>query len=262
VAGAPPNLLALEAYAKVIQSPPTARQPSVDFVAFLGPDQNCTGQAKCGGTVLGISAIDPDKKPTLDTSNLEDIILAGSSEVHNALQGHPTASVDDIGSVRSKLVVIGAAPVNEGPGNTGPVIGAVVVGKIVNTSLLQSLPLPGARGGSRWSAATESCSRAPCRERPSWCVPGRVRSSPKLWNRAGWSRTRRPWRTPVTTWRPSPSHAATGFGCGALLVSEQQTLAATQQQVATNIFLGALAATLFARGGGLDLRLPHHAAHP
>src|SRR5438552_1604485 len=146
VAGAPPNLLALQAYAKVIQNPPTAREQSVDVVAFLGPDENCTGQAKCGGTVLGISATDPDSKPTLDASNLEDIILAGSSEVHNALQGHPTASVDDIGSTKSKLAVIGAAPVYEGVANSGPVIGVVVMGKIVNASLLQTVPLPGTAG--------------------------------------------------------------------------------------------------------------------
>ncbi|HEX9314175.1 MAG TPA: hypothetical protein VGA71_02025, partial [Actinomycetota bacterium] len=146
VAAAPPNLLALQAYARVIQHPPGPSQQPVDFVAFLGPDQNCTGQAKCGGAMLGLSATDADNKPTLNTSNLEDIILAGSAEVHNALQGHPSASVDDIGSVRSKLVVVAAAPVYQDIVNSGPVIGSVVVGKVVNTSLLQSVPLPGTAG--------------------------------------------------------------------------------------------------------------------
>src|SRR6266480_148636 len=230
VAGAPPNLLALQAYAKVIQNPPTAREQSVDFVAFLGPDENCTGQAKCGGTVLGISATGPDSKPTLDASNLEDIILAGSSEVHNALQGHPTASVDDIGSVKSKLVVIGAAPVNDGPGNTGPVIGVVVVGKIVNSSLLRTLPLPGAAGvtvvgshgellGSTMPGAAELV-----RSRQSQIVSQTVQQGRVVPDEASVGNGR-------YYVAAVPIARSDGVRVGALLVSEQQTLAATQQQV-------------------------------
>ena len=247
VAAAPPNLLALQAYAKVIQTPPGPSQQSVDFVAFLGPDQTCTGQAKCGGTMLGLSATDANNKPTLDSSNLEDIILTGSFEVHNALQGHPTASVDDIGSVKSKLVVIGAAPVYQDVVNTGPVIGAVVVGKIVNTSLLQTVPLPGSAGvtvigshgellGSTMPGAAELV-----RPRQSRIVSQTVQQGRVVPDEASVASAR-------YYVAAVPIARSDGVRVGALLVSEQQTLAATQQQVAKTIFLGALAATLFAVG--------------
>jgi two-component system phosphate regulon sensor histidine kinase PhoR len=245
--GADANRFALDTYARLIQVPVTGTVQSIDFVAFLGPDPKCAGQATCAGTVLGHSEAGPDGKPTLDI--VEQINLAGSVEVRTALQGQPAASVDDIGSARSKLAVIGAAPVFAPTVGTAPapVIGVVAVGRLVNGSLLQTLPLPapaaatviGSRGeilGSTLEAADR-------------VVPPRASLILSHTVQQG------------STFKDEVSVSNTGYylvavpivrtdhvRVGALMVSERQTLAATQQQVAKTIFLGAMAATLFAVG--------------
>src|SRR3989440_1134790 len=106
-----------------------------DFLAFFSADRQYLGLSATAG---------PGKPPNLDESDV--VTLSGSAEVRTALQGKATYSVDDIGLGHSKLALIGAAPVFApapgGSGSSNTVVGAVALGQIINTSVLQALQLP------------------------------------------------------------------------------------------------------------------------
>jgi PAS domain S-box-containing protein len=222
------------------QQPPTSTV-GVDFVLALTPQAACQGQPQCGGTILG-SGVGSANGQGID--DLEGLVIAGSPEVRWALQGVQSASVDDIGASKSKLAVIGAVPVKSGLS----VIGAVVAGRIVNRSFLESLPLPGkvpvtvigANGELLGSSLDRGADKLLAEQQSDILVRaiqqgGVVKKEATVGSKSYY----------VVT---GPLLRSDGKRVGAVMISQEQTLAATQEQVAKTIFLGALAATLFAVG--------------
>ncbi len=234
----------LNFYAKYIQQPP-GFPPSADLVAFLTPDPNCAGKLGCGGTIVGLSAAGTQPgQVNLDDSNLEEINLAGSAEVRSALQNKAATSVDDLGATRSKLVVIGAAPVLDAHSQ---VVGAVVVGRIINTSFLKGLALPGAVPvtviGSHGELLGSTLPGADdiVRSLGGRIVASVVQQGTILQAEATAAKT--PYYVAVAPIAPEGHRRL-----GAVMVSQPQTLADTQRNISQTLFLGALAATLVAVG--------------
>ena len=225
-------------------SSPTSAVP-VDFLVALTPQVGCQGQPQCGGTILGLSARTVSGKKMLDESNLEELNIAGSAEVKAALQGLKAGSLDDIGSQTSKLVVMGAVPVLDA--NTQKVIGAVVAGRVVNTSFLQSLPLPGGvpvtvlgAHGELLGSTLPGIGSIVDKQRPDILGTavqqgGLVEKEATIGSRSYY----------VVT---GPLPRGDGTRVGAVMISQEQTLAQAQKNISQTLFLGALAATLFAVG--------------
>jgi PAS domain S-box-containing protein len=227
------------------QQPPTSTV-GVDFVFALTPQAACQGQPQCGGTILGSAVAAVNGQSAVN--DLEGLVIAGSPEARWALQGVQTASVDDIGASKSKLAVMGAVPVWSGPPSSSPVIGAVVAGRIVNKNFLESLPLPGkvpvtvigANGELLGSSLDRGADKLLAEQQSDILARaiqqgGVVRKEATVGSKSYY----------VVT---GPLLRSDGKRVGAVMISQEQTLAATQEQVAKTIFLGALAATLFAVG--------------
>jgi len=195
----------------------------------------------------GVRGVQQGTQPgqvNLDDSNLEEINLAGSAEVRSALQNKAATSVDDLGATRSKLVVIGAAPVLDAHSQ---VVGAVVVGRIINTSFLKGLALPGAVPvtviGSHGELLGSTLPGADdiVRSLGGRIVASVVQQGTILQAEATAAKT--PYYVAVAPIAPEGHRRL-----GAVMVSQPQTLADTQRNISQTLFLGALAATLFAVG--------------
>ncbi|MEA2593370.1 MAG: hypothetical protein QOD62_3201 [Actinomycetota bacterium] len=216
----------------------------VDFVFALTPQATCQGQPQCGGTIL-TSKVGDGNGQSID--DLESLVIAGSPEARWALQGVPTASVDDIGASRSKLVVMGAVPVRSGD-SSSPVIGAVVAGRIVNRGFLESFPLPGkvpvtviGANGELLGSSLDRGADKLLQDQQSDILVRAIQQGGVVKKEA--TVGSKPYY--VVT---GPLLRSDGKRVGAVMISQEQTLGATQEQVAKTIFLGALAATLFAVG--------------
>jgi PAS domain S-box-containing protein len=235
------NKASVETLFGAIQTPTSTNR--VDFLLALTPDPGCQGLPQCGGRILGLSAKGANGQSTLDDSNLEELNIAGSAEVRKALQGEQVASIDDIGSARSKLVILGAVPVKSGT----KVIGAVVAGRIVDTSFLESLPLPGrvpvtviGTHGELLGSTLPGVGAILSKQRAeilSEAVQqgGLVKKEATIGSKSYY----------VVT---GPLPRGDGTRVGAVMISQEQTLAQAQKNISQTLFLGALAATLFAVG--------------
>jgi two-component system sensor histidine kinase VicK len=222
-----------------------------DLVGFFA--RSVTPGGTVSGQIIGFSALNVSGQPNLTAA--EAFILAGSPEVVKALNGQGTYSVDDLGTTQTVLALLAVYPVCAGACTAGSVpVGAVAIGDLVNTHLLSTLPLPGAFRttvvgsdgvvlGSTQPGGGEIVSRAVAPIRQT--VLQRSQRLQLVSSRGQTSYYVA--ASPVLG--PTPSGGTRTVG--ALLVTEPTTPSTTQRTESTTLFLGALAATLFAVGASM-----------
>lgn len=219
---------ALQSVAVLLQA-----QAGADFLVFFGPTGEYLAQSYAG----------PGGSTTLEDT--EAINLAGLTEVRTALAGTAVASVDNVGLTQPKLVLIGAYPVLSP--TTGKLVGAVAIGQIINRSILDLLPVPSGQLisilDSHGRVLASQLAGASQLARPQeGRVAGRVLgagvnvSFHGLVGNAAFDA--------VIT----PLRRTDGSPLAALMLARRATLASTESNVSRYLFLGAMAATLFAVG--------------
>lgn len=227
--------------AQLVQAKSTALQAIAN--APLGP-ANFLAFFDAQRQYLATSFSAPDGSTIFNA--LEALRLAGLPEVQAAVSGTAVASVADVGTGQSRLILIGATPVSL-PGVAMPV-GALVLGQTLDRAALDALsPLP----AGQQATILDSHGRVLVSQLPGSDKVAGLRAGVMSDSVFGAGKTlqfegsigRTPYYAVI-----APLRGADGVPVAALMLTQKATLQATESNVSRYLFLGALAATLFAVG--------------
>ena len=221
---------------------------SADFVAFFAADRSQLALSATTGSGHGSNL-----------SEGEVLALQGSPEVTTALGGGAANAIEDIGLGSPTLALVGAAPVTatttSGTGAlTQKLVGVVAIGEILGTPLVDGIPLPRGRpvtvianngsilannlptAGALVHKVFSQVNRSVLQRHEGLDLQASVGSMS--------------YYVVVTPLHQHEGARNAGPVVGAVMVTEAET-PATQRNVSRTLFLGALAATLFAVGAAI-----------
>ncbi|HWD08818.1 MAG TPA: ATP-binding protein, partial [Actinomycetota bacterium] len=234
-------------------------QAPLDFMAafaYGGQGADTLPQAK----FLAISEIGPGGK--LNLSPAENLILAGSEAVVTALrQGQSAQGIENIGAGEDKLAMVAASPVCVtatgtilGPNcpSSSSIVGAIAMGQLINSAALSEITLAGSAKAVLVDAkgtllGTALPGAGPLVAPQLQAIETQVIRGGHPFQALGSKGGTTYYLAAV----PIGQVPSTTTALGALLVAEPQTVASAQRTVSTTLFLGALAATLFAVGASM-----------